>query len=186
MILVLGTGRSGTSEVAQILHDDLGVHMGHAFHLGDQYNPQGYFEDREVQALHLSYHMMHLDHIDNENMRGLWEERFNQFIDTKEEPWGLKDPGMVDVKGLTDYYLKLNPKIILCTRNREDTIQSFMNMKGISEEKATELVDTRRENNDNVLKDREHLVVECYQTREDKKKLIEEWKTKEKTEGGIT
>lgn len=173
MILVLGTGRTGTSEVARILHDELGVSMGHAFHIGDEFNPKGYYEDREAQALHLSFHMMNLDRTNYPTPWRLWRERFKQFIDSKEEPWGLKDPGFVDMKKLPEEYLKLNPKIILTTRDKEDTINSFMRMKSIDRKEATRLVNKRLKRNKELLKDREYLEIDCYE--ENKEEKIKEY-----------
>ncbi len=49
MILVLGTGRSGTSEVARIL-DELGIDMGES-ERKDEHNPDGYFEDNSFVKL---------------------------------------------------------------------------------------------------------------------------------------
>lgn len=169
MILVLGTGRCGTSEVARILHEDLGVHMGHAFHIGDQFNPKGYYEDREAQALHLSFYMMNLDRSNYKMPWELWRERFNQFLQSKVEPWGLKDVGMVDCPKLTEEYLKLNPKIILTTRNKKDTVDSFMRMKGIDKQEATSIVNKRLKKNKQLLKGKEYLEIDCYEENKEEK-----------------
>jgi len=49
-ILVLGTPRSGTSCVAGILHH-LGVPMGEELMPPDEWNPAGYFQDREFELI---------------------------------------------------------------------------------------------------------------------------------------
>ena len=49
-ILVVGTGRSGTSAVAGILHK-LGVHMGDRFVETGAENPYGTFECRKFQQI---------------------------------------------------------------------------------------------------------------------------------------
>ena len=79
MILAIGTGRSGTSEVARILEEQ-GVFMGKAFHLGDKFNPKGYFEDREFQSLHLAFHLMGLDRTENPDPWEIWRERFAKLL----------------------------------------------------------------------------------------------------------
>lgn len=173
MILVLGTGRSGTSEVARALVE-LGVDMGRAFHVGDRFNPKGYFEDREAQALHLSFHLMNLDNIDYEQPWEMWRAKFQEFIDGKEEPWGLKDPGVVDHVRLLEEYLTLNPRIIHTVRDYEDTINSFMRMKNIGREEAEKLVNQRLEHNKRALEG-DYLEIECYTPYEEKKAKIKEW-----------
>ena len=44
-IIVLGSGRSGTSTVARLCHTRIGVCMGHVLKQGDPLNPNGYYED---------------------------------------------------------------------------------------------------------------------------------------------
>lgn len=175
MILVLGTGRSGTSEVARFLHEVLGVHMGNAFHIGDQFNPKGYYEDREIQALHLSFWMMGLDKTDDKIPWKLWRERQEAYIASKKEPWGFKDPGVADVPELLNEWLKHDPDIIFTTRDWEDTIQSFMRMKGIDRNEAERVLTQRDTNNREALKDREYLEIDCYDP--DKFTKIEKWYT---------
>ncbi len=176
MILVLGTGRSGTSEVARAL-DELGVNMGNAFHMGDKFNPKGYFEDREFQALNLSFYMMHLDTTEQEMPWQLWREQFEKLIAKREEPWGLKDPGIADFPKLLDEYLKLNPRIIHTVRDKEDTIASLMRFKGKDREEMERIYNNRWENNKKALKG-DYLEIECYQPYEDKKNKIEAWLSK--------
>lgn len=161
MILVCGTGRSGTSEVAEIL-DKLGVNMGHAFHMGDEFNKRGYFEDREFQAKNLAFYMMHLDEVDDKRLWKLWRTEFKKLIDSRKEPWGVKDPGIADFPKLLAEYMKLNPQIILCSRDREEAINSFMRMKSISRKKAEKIYDTRIKNLKTALKNVDYLDIDCY------------------------
>lgn len=157
MILILGTGRSGTSAVAKILEDN-GVSMGHQFHLPDKFNPQGYFEDIEFVGLNEAYTMFFRgsDKID------LWRKRLKELVATRKEPWGLKDPGIADFPELLEEYIKLNPHIILCSRNKADTIGSLIRFKNLSEKQATDIYETRMKNIKKVLKDREYLEIDCY------------------------
>lgn len=179
MILVVGTGRSGTSEVARILHDELEVDMGRAFHLPDQFNKEGYFEDREFQSLNLSFYLMRLDHIKDEG-RGkepwrLWREKFQELINTKQELWGVKDPGIADFPALLNEYLKLNPQIIWCKRNKEDTINSLMRFKEKSRKEMERIYNQRITNLESALKDKEYLEIECYTDSADKLKKIKDY-----------
>ncbi len=45
LVIVLGCIRTGTSTVARILHENLGICLGHAFSMSDHLNPEGYYED---------------------------------------------------------------------------------------------------------------------------------------------
>lgn len=176
MILVLGTGRSGTSDVARILHEECGVYMGSVFHLGDKFNKKGYYEDMEFQTLHLSFYMMHLDEVSEEkdpNRWKLWRERFEAQLDKRKEPWGLKDPGIADLPSLLNEYLKLNPRIIHCVRDKEETIQSYIKFKSKSREEIEKLYKRRKTNNEAALKGRDYLEIDCYEP--DKSGKIKAW-----------
>jgi len=159
MILVLGSGRSGTSEVAEIL-EEMGVNMGHRFHLPDQFNPRGYFEDRDFQELNMVFTMMGLDKSDNEQLWGLWRERFNRMVATREEPWGVKDPGIADFPKLLEEYMKLDPQVIVCTRDKEDTLNSLKRFKNITRDKAEHIYDNRLKNIKAMVK--EYKEIDCY------------------------
>jgi len=49
MIFVVGTGRSGTSTVARLVHQSGRACMGHNFVSPDRLNPDGYWEDMTVR-----------------------------------------------------------------------------------------------------------------------------------------
>ena len=84
-ILVLGTGRSGTSAVGGVLYH-LGVWMGDSFVGRDKTNPWGTFEDAELFFL-------------TRQMRsGIAkpEQYGPQIVRRNQRPlWGWKDPGLV-------------------------------------------------------------------------------------------
>lgn len=173
MILVLATGRSGTSEVAEILRD-LGVNMGSQFHIGDEFNPRGYFEDREFQEINIIFTMMGLNDIDTN--WSLWKDRFDKLVSTRTEPWGLKDPGIADFPKLLNEYMKLKPSIVLCSRDREDTIHSLKRFKGIKRKKAEHIYDNRLKNINNILKGVDYIEIGCYD--KDKEAKLFNWLNK--------
>ena len=84
-ILVLGTGRSGTSAVGGVLYK-LGVWMGDTFVGRDQTNPWGTFEDAELFAV--TRQVM---------SGGLSPEAYKAQIERRNQRpvWGWKDPGLV-------------------------------------------------------------------------------------------
>jgi len=84
-ILVLGTGRSGTSAVGGVLYK-LGVWMGDGFVQRDQTNPWGTFEDAE------------LFYITRQMKSGIVKpETYKPQIERRNQRplWGWKDPGLV-------------------------------------------------------------------------------------------
>lgn len=119
--LIVGTGRCGTSTVARILHENLGVYMGEYFQPPDKGNPQGYYEDQEFVSLNYQLYSAGIDyqHWLGQTV-GLIKKRQLMRV-----PWGIKSLRIVELFGM---YLGLfdNPKIILCTRDREDTIESIL------------------------------------------------------------
>ena len=155
MILVLGTGRCGTSVVAKILHNN-GVNMGKMF-LDEQHGntPQPLNEDTNYEdSEFLDMHMRHV------KMR----EPFRVF--EREEPFGLKDPNMPSHPELMQKYLDMKPRIILCTRDKNDTIKSFIKTYGYSREKATGIYNERATN---LMKVKPDLVIDCYDTDKEEK-----------------
>ena len=84
-ILVLGTGRSGTSAVGGILYK-LGVWMGDGFVGRDQTNPWGTFEDAELFYV---TRQMKSGIVRPEAYKALIERRNQRPL------WGWKDPGLV-------------------------------------------------------------------------------------------
>jgi len=177
MIFVAGVGRCGTSEVAHALMD-LGVNMGHRHHIGDQFNKRGYFEDRDFQELNMMYVVLGLDKNPKGEQLKLWKERFDILVAKRSEPWGLKDPGIADFPELLDHYMKLNPDVILCVRNKEDNIKSFTNymvkrMQDLSRSKAEHIYEVRTKNIAEALKGKEYLTIDCYDINKENK--IKTW-----------
>ena len=166
-ILVVGTGRCGTSEVREILEDN-GVDVGHRFHLPDKFNTRGYFEDRDFQDLNVMFYIIGLDKKDNPKELDMWRGRFDKLVKSKKGLWGVKDPGIADFPKLLNEYLRYKPHVIWCKRNREDTIQSFKRFRNLSLKEATHIYENRQKNLEDALKD--YLEIDCYSL--DKEKVI--------------
>lgn len=134
MILVVGTGRSGTSLVAGILYY-LGVDMGDPFIMPDEDNEFGYFES--VETVHFNEYFIQ-NFITYED----YCKNLLYIFNKKKEPWGLKDPRISE---LLPYYFNFleNPKIIRCRRNHQDTIASLQKAYSFTEERAKKLIETR-------------------------------------------
>ena len=117
-VIVVGPGRSGTTVVARLLHEEMGIDMGEKF----RSDPEGkcYFEDLDFRDL--NRHFMDGRLSFNEWLQAT--ER-NVFVrKTAEKPWGFKDPRASYIMGL---YLMLfnDPLFVRCRRNHEDVARSM-------------------------------------------------------------
>lgn len=168
MILVVGTGRSGTSALARCLHE-LGICMGHKFIDPDGANPKGYWED--MYARHLFDFVLGEQIIDGVDWRRTVEKEHLKF-DCKANQIGVKHPLLCQ---FSDEVLDdINPEYIFwATRNREDTIKSIMDYKArrgldripeherfVPREKAAKLVDSRLAKLTERIGPREHTKID--------------------------
>jgi len=120
-VIVTGTGRSGTSTVARLLHEECGVAMAPSRELlapAGPANPEGVYEDLEVRQLHIDVKrgVLTLAEFRLEMMR-LASVR-------AAKPWGWKDPRGSHVLGL---HLQWFPgaTIIWCQRSLPDVVRSI-------------------------------------------------------------
>jgi len=126
-VIVVGTGRCGTSTVAKWLHE-AGVCMGTRF--SEEMNPgiePGFWEDLDFKELNKSYQEIW-------RVRVLEDASFKRDLEAlvqkkKKEaltPWGFKDPRTANPKVLP-HYLDLLPKALWvhCFRPLDDCIDSW-------------------------------------------------------------
>lgn len=117
-VIVVGSGRSGTSTVARLLHEDLGVCMGHFLREPSAGNPKGYYED---MLSHGMVRMMRDSHA------GCPTERYLRLMNQAHancRHWGAKDPWFLYLSG--EQLKEINPKLcIICQRNLNDTVNSW-------------------------------------------------------------
>jgi hypothetical protein len=93
MYLVIGTGRSGTSITARLLHTRLNVFMGHDFVPANKHNEQGYYEDVEFYNANDAFLFGKIIH--NE-----WANRVMRLIEERRSPWGFKYSRIANLLGL--------------------------------------------------------------------------------------
>ncbi len=130
-VLVLGTGRSGTSVVAGVLHK-LGVHMGNVFQPANRNNRYGTFECAEFRSLDVmvAYDTWMSDESARNAYARLVDKRKNGH-----DVWGVKDPDLVRtlhhvIPNLDDY------RIVVCKRDKAATVASYIKAYHTTEEKA--------------------------------------------------
>lgn len=136
--LVVGPGRSGTSTVARVLHELLGVHMGDTFRAPDETNPRGFFEDLWYKDNNEAWISGRLD-------TGQWRTSFARLLVSRRSqgaPWGLKDPRTAHVLGLVEPFVQFS-RVIRCRRPRAQVVESMRRCYGWRESVAGELVDER-------------------------------------------
>ena len=105
-VLVFGTGRSGTSSVARVLHQNLGISMGVRFREPDGNNPEGVFEDLDFVELNRAI-------VSNQMPFSTWLNRINAVASARNGTWGLKDPRLCYL--LPDYLGAVpDVKLVVC------------------------------------------------------------------------
>ena len=136
MILVVGPGRCGTSTVARLLHERLGVNMGTTFRDPDTTNPQGFYED-------LSFRDLNADLLDGRVPFPQWHTRTTNMIRVRNgRRWGVKDPRLCYV---LPFYLDTCEEaiVIRCQRPAAQVALSMARRYGWSVDEARAETDRR-------------------------------------------
>lgn len=156
IFLVTGTGRSGTSYVARLMHERVGVCMGYEFIPANQRNPYGYYEDKEVVQFNKNWY---------ENPLYEWS-KIRAF---RNSTFGIKDPRIADHLG---FYQGLpeRKKFIWCIRDEENTLHSLR--KTYSREKAKEIYLSRTANMRLMDESSEEEVVKIFIGKESEEEIL--------------
>lgn len=127
MILVVGAGRTGTSVVARVLEERLGVDMGGPGRVGASV-PDGDYEDKEFSAMALKLWKTEIS-ADEWRMWALGK------AEEKTEPWGVKYPGHSE---FMPTIIKTFPEAvwIWCQRDIWDTWQSWLRYFNLEPDEA--------------------------------------------------
>lgn len=135
---MVGTGRCGTSFVAKVLHETLGVSMGERFREPSDYNPDGYYEDLDFVEANQKLVRGDLKFIE-------WAACVVNLIENRQAKkikWGFKDPKISELIGI---YLQFfdNPKVIWCQRSKSLVVKSFLTRYRSTTETANAIYETR-------------------------------------------
>lgn len=140
-IVVIGTGRSGTSLFAGMLHY-LGVDMGKDFISADFNNLTGHWEDKEFAGLN---RMAVKKEISEEDWVKVTEDLLTERSNSlKTARWGWKIPITTNLIGWYKKHGFLDKmELIWIDRKQEDCIESCMRCYGHTKEQATKLITKR-------------------------------------------
>ena len=116
-VIVVGTGRCGSSAVARVLHEQLGVFMGERFDPPSASNPDGSYEDLDFRDLHVAFFR-------SEMALGEFRDQVERLMavrhDARGAEWGFKDPRACHVLGL--YLQWVSDVIVVEVRRDTDSV----------------------------------------------------------------
>lgn len=151
MIFVVGVGRTGTSVVAKVLEERLGVDMGGPG-MPDDANPDGDWEEGQFAELAWALWSKKIG-------TSGWAERAKQIAAAKVEPWGVKHPVHSEFIPLI---METFPSAvwIWCKRDLLDTWQSWLRNFHMNPEPAWALVNHRHWAIQVALLERQHMEID--------------------------
>lgn len=154
MILVIGTGRSGTTAVAKLLHQH-GISMGNSFATSSQHDCGCNFEDLECKEINLRFIRNKISY--DEYIKELCKYGQKRQEETNGN-WGVKHPMITRLLGI--YLQVFDPVIIHCVRNKEAVVKSCMRCYDFSLDQALLLYNNRMVILDSLLGRIEHLEID--------------------------
>ena len=168
-VIVVGTGRCGSSFVAGILHNKMNVCMGVNFVNPSPLNPDGYWEDLDFTTANDYFLKSYLTYIG-------WSRHIDMVTQVRlalNKPWGFKDPRVSELLGL---YLGLfdDPKLILCSRDYGLTLKSLVRINGkhLTEDSLRHLLDRRQSFLKRFLNGRDYLQIHFTNERKTEEEVI--------------
>lgn len=155
-VIVIGSPRSGTTTVARVMQNWLGIVMDASPMKPDKViNPYGWYEDSRLVEMNRLYYLGMIK-------LNAWARRFKRYIRAMEKldrPWGFKDPRIIPVFGYALSFFK-SPTIIRVRRDRKLVIASQMGKLGRTAEKAERLYDKEQQALDRTLNHRDHYLID--------------------------
>jgi hypothetical protein len=141
LTIVTGAGRSGTSAVAQVLHE-AGLSMGSDLHDATEFNPTGYYEDRWVT--HVNDGIIAACGLDHWFRRASREQvlaaaepyRAEMGRIAAEAEGGWKDPRFCWTLEAWLPHLEPPPKLIVCLRSPSAVVDSTLRRYGQTSDTA--------------------------------------------------
>ena len=152
-IIVVGTGRCGTSTIARLLHTKFNICMGERFREPDEHNPDGYFEDLDFRDANEAMLCGKLSAVQ-------WYFRISQIVSLRKQSkiqWGAKDPRFCDTAEMFQGWFE-NANVIVCTRDDDLVMQSMQRCYDWFESRSAAFIKGRKAGI-NVWKRRNHVEI---------------------------
>ncbi|MCP4597058.1 hypothetical protein [Neptuniibacter sp.] len=147
-VIVLGPPRSGTSAVARVLHENMGIFMGFDLKKSIDITPDGSYESEEIHRINSLLIEAHCNHT-------YWGEGLVAYTKRMYElksPWGLKDPKFahpIVLGPLVTYFAA--PVFVRCHRTREQTVKSCTAAFGTKKSQGESMYHFRNTSMDKIL-----------------------------------
>jgi len=146
MFLICGSGRSGTSAVARLLHE-AGISLGHDLIEPDEFNAEGYFEERGVVMLNdallndVGLHRWFSVASREEILRAARArvEPMRELVATATPAW--KDPRFSWTLEAWLEVLSERPRVIVCLRSPAEVVASTLRYYGLAGDEPTRAVE---------------------------------------------
>ena len=167
-VMVIGTGRCGSSFVSGIFHKDFHISMGTKFKRPDTRTVGGDFEDAEIKRNNQNL-------LNNDVTFHGWMKIFSLIIENRCSvggPWGYKDPRTIELLGLHLSFFD-RPKIIWCIRNRDLVIKSLVEKFSFTEDRAKLLHDSRIVFGRRLMRGRDYLPIRFTEERRSREDVIQ-------------
>lgn len=166
-VVVLGTGRCGTSFVAGLLHEELGVHMAATNARGPRDEGLVY-EDVDVRQANIDRIRFGGD--------GDWFYELDAYatdrVHLQQLPWGLKCPRWAEF--IDDALEVARPRrIVWCTRNIPDTVRSWERVTTSDLRSAAEAVSRRHDALTGALVGRDDVLRLDFTSRKTEEEILE-------------
>ena len=143
-VIVLGA-RSGTSAVARVLQENLGICMDEGPIRKDWRNPKGYYEDHKLMQINRIANNYKAKFIGTgcNAVPAEWVSAFVNFCAVREwkynGTWGFKDPTSISlIQSMKQFFS--HPKWIVCVRPYDDIIKSYVNKLNMKKQIATTIL----------------------------------------------
>lgn len=146
MIIICGSGRSGTSAVARLIHES-GISVGNDLIEPDEHNPEGYFEERLVVmmndallndvGLHKWFSVAsRAEVLAAAHARG---DMMREIVATATPAW--KDPRFSWTLEAWMELLPERPRVIVCLRSPDEVVASTLRYYGLAGDEPTRAVE---------------------------------------------
>jgi hypothetical protein len=188
--LVVGPGRSGTSSVARVLHEKLGIHMGSNLRKPNDRNPKGFYEDVQFcvmnqRLLDAWFSQLKVKkpwlrwtgglQIAHEGCYGSksWQKSYQLLMENRrasKRPWGIKDPCIAHVWPLMKD-VKFT-RIIRCRRSKQAIVASIQRCYGWSRAQAEAFCELREKSLDQLPKPMAEIDIDQNPTDQDIESML--------------